>query len=112
VPVGAAISGDLDPANDAATRVRRGSEMVTCRRRVGLGRGDVIVAVGAVVSVEADATTRPPTSAYGCTPMSAKRLTIACCMFRSAGRPLGLSPSMPQAHWTVPAPKTNAEPAL
>ena len=40
--------------------------------------------------------------------MSAKRLTVACCMVGSAGLPLGLLPSRPQVHWTVPAPKTRA----
>src|SRR5580765_3941364 len=42
------------------------------------GSGDVIVAIGAVVSVDADAGTRPGCSVVGCALMSANRFTIDC----------------------------------
>src|SRR4051794_34086728 len=53
--------------------------------------GDVMVAVGAVLSVDLLATLSPSagSSANGCTPMSAKRLTVACCMLLSSGVPEG-----------------------
>src|SRR5262249_39843673 len=57
--------------------------------RLAPGAGAVIVAVGAVLSVDAVATTRPVMSWYGCAPMSANRLTVACCMVRSAALRLG-----------------------
>ena len=67
--------------------------------------GEVIVEVGAVVSVDAVAAVSPEISAYGCTPMSANRFTVACCMLRS-GVPPALS--SPHDHCTVPAPNTSA----
>src|ERR1700694_1798863 len=42
--------------------------------------GEVIADVGAVVSVDFAAATSPAWIVAGCTPMSAKRLTVACCM--------------------------------
>src|SRR4051812_49139992 len=68
--------------------------------RVAPAAGEVIAAVGPAVSVDAVAGTRPVISAYGWTPMSANRLTVACCIVTSAGLPLGLSPSRPQDHCT------------
>ncbi len=70
--------------------------------------GEVSVAVGFVVSVEAEADTRPLCRVAGCAPMSANRLTVACCMFRSAGLSPGFQSSRPKAHCTVPAPNTSA----
>ena len=64
--------------------------------------------VGAVRLADADAAVRPLINVAGCAPMSAKRLTVACCMFRSTGPPLRLLASRPQAHCTVPAPNTQA----
>ena len=49
--------------------------------------GEVMAAVGAVVSVEAVAATSPDCSVTGCTPMSANRLIVACCMFASVAGP-------------------------
>lgn len=73
------------------------------------GAGEVIVALGAVVSVDAVGRTSPLISVAGCTPMSAKRLTVACCIRGSAGScGPSCSESRPQAHWIVPAPKTSA----
>ena len=71
--------------------------------------GEVIVDVGAVVSVEAVAATRPDCSESGCTPMSANRLTVACRM-PDVGvvEPPSWLPSSPHDHCTVPAPKTSA----
>ena len=42
--------------------------------------GEVIVEVGGVVSVDAVAGVSPDISVVGCTPMSANRFTVACCM--------------------------------
>src|SRR5215471_14964099 len=69
--------------------------------------GDVIVEVGAVVSVDAVAAVTPDISVVGCTPMSANRFTVACCMAESV---LVVSPplSSPHDHCTVPAPNTSA----
>ena len=75
--------------------------------RLAPGAGDVMCDVGAVVSNEGDALTRPEMRANGWAPMSAKRLTVACCMVRSVPAPVHVL-SRPQAHWTVPAPKTSA----
>src|SRR2546427_2569637 len=49
--------------------------------------GETIVDVGAVVSVDAVAATRPAVRLPGCTPMSANKLTVACCMSVFAGVP-------------------------
>ena len=64
-----------------------------------------------VVSVDSVAATSPDISVTGWTfPMSASRLTVACCMFVLVAG--WASPSWlefrPQAHCTVPAPKTSA----
>ena len=80
----------------------------TCR--TAPAAGEVIVDVGAVVSVEAVAATRPGLEADpGCTPMSANRLTVACRM-RTSGvvTPPSWLPSRPHDHCTVPAPNTRA----
>ncbi len=71
--------------------------------------GVTIVDDGAVVSVEAVAVTRPDCSVFGCTPMSAKMLTVACCMLGSgAVLPRSWLASRPHAHWMEPALKTRA----
>ena len=80
--------------------------------------GEAMLAVGFVVSVDFVAVLRPSagSSANGWTPMSANRLTVACCMFLSGGLLLGLVAdashafvsSRPQDHCTVPAPNTSA----
>src|SRR6266566_8853030 len=69
--------------------------------------GDVIVDVGAVVSVDAVAAVSPEISVEGCAPMSANRLTVTCCMVES-DLPDGFALSRPHDHWTVPAPNTSA----
>ena len=71
--------------------------------------GDVIVAVARVLSVDLEADTSPAPSVDGCTPMSANRLTVACCAATSAGdEPRSCELSSAHAHCTVPAPKTSA----
>src|SRR4051812_30722590 len=71
--------------------------------------GEVIIEVGAVWSVAAVAATIPVWREPGCAPISANRLTVACCMGT-----LGVVdwllwvPSRPQDHWIVPAPNTSA----
>src|SRR5215470_4300244 len=68
-----------------------------------------MVDVGAEGSVEAVAAARPDWSEPGCTPMSANRLTVACCMLASGVEAESLwLPSRPHDHCTVPAPKTSA----
>ena len=65
--------------------------------------------MGAVVSVDAVAATRAAWIEPGCAPMSANRLTVACCIRRSGVEaPRSWLPSRPQDHCTVPAPNTNA----
>src|SRR5664279_1847475 len=74
------------------------------------GAGAVIVDTGGVVSVDWDADCSPDCRVAGCTPMSAKRLTVACCMSGSGAGVMVPSwlLSSPHAHCTVPLPKTNA----
>ncbi len=67
------------------------------------------------MSVDCETAVRPLISVVAGTPMSAKRFTVACCMTGSGVAPLGgpllfqaLVSSRPQAHCTVPAPKTSA----
>src|SRR6185312_949719 len=71
------------------------------------GAGEVIADDGAVVSVDAVAIWIPEIGVAGCAPMSANRLTVACCMVTSTALPV-VEPSRPHAHWTVPAPNTSA----
>src|SRR3954469_913776 len=61
--------------------------------------GEVIVEVGAVVSVEAVTAVRPLWSVPAWAPMSARRLAVACCI-RPSGvdPPRSWVPSRPQAH--------------
>ncbi len=47
--------------------------------------GELMTVVGADVSVDAVARVRPDMSVAGWIPMSAKRLTVACCMLTSTG---------------------------
>ena len=76
--------------------------------------GELTVAVGGVVSVEPAVAIRRTSRVAGWAPMSASRLTVACCMFGSGSVPSGpllfqaLVTSRPQDHCTVPAPKTRA----
>jgi len=49
--------------------------------------GEPIVDDGGVVSDEALAGTRPASIVVGCTPMSARRLTVACCIAALASVP-------------------------
>src|ERR1700680_4766956 len=44
------------------------------------GSGNVIEDVGATVSEEAEAVVRGDCNVAGCTPISANRLTVACCI--------------------------------
>src|ERR1700730_13182383 len=82
--------------------------MVTAAPSVRLApeAGELICELGGVVSVDGLAATRPPSRLNGWAPMSAKRLTVACCIVLSGEPPVGLS--RPHDHWTVPAPKTRA----
>src|SRR5208283_5779146 len=73
--------------------------------------GETIVELGGVVSVDAAAVVRPLWRVVGCTPMSAKRLTVACCIPRSVVDPrfaLSWLESSPHAHWYVPVANTRA----
>ncbi len=71
--------------------------------------GAVMLAVGGVVSVDLLVATRPVCRVAGWTPMSANRLTVACCMSWSTGVPaLSWLASRPHDHWMVPAPNTSA----
>ena len=90
-----------------------------CRRRVTFepfawvepAAGELIVTVGRVVSVDLVAATRPDISVVGCAPMSASRLTCACCIRGSAGsgsNGVSCTASRPHVHWMVPAEKTSA----
>ena len=73
------------------------------------GAGDVIVELGAVASAVGVAAVRPVMSVPGCEPMSANRLTVACCMLvLAAALPRSWLASSPHDHWTVPAPNTRA----
>src|SRR6266550_2254977 len=73
--------------------------------------GDAIVDAGGVVSDDPTAGMRPASIVVGCTPMSAKRLIVACCMAGLAGVPgNSCSASRPHDHCAVPAPKTSAVP--
>src|SRR5438270_171926 len=66
------------------------------------GAGAVMVEVGVVRSVEALASIRPAWIVAGWTPMSARRLTVACFMLGSGVEPpSSWVPSRPQGHWTV-----------
>src|SRR5581483_10215565 len=64
---------------------------------VAPGAGEAIVEVGAVVSVDLLAGTRPAISELGWAPISASRLTVACSRFGSGGLPLGSVVSDSQA---------------
>ncbi len=81
---------------------------VTCAPSATLAGGALTVAVGAVVSVVAAAATSPVSSVAGWLPRSANRLTVACCMLRSAAVPSGFESSSPHDHCTVPALNTRA----
>src|SRR5262249_15429863 len=73
--------------------------------------GEVIVDVGGVVSVDAVAGVSPDMSVAGCAPMSADRVTVACCLAGLVLPPAVADPvplSRPHAHCTVPAPNTRA----
>src|SRR5450755_4697730 len=47
--------------------------------------GELIVELGGVVSLDAVVAVNPGSSVAGCAPMSASRLTVACCIFTSGG---------------------------
>src|SRR5439155_26001038 len=72
--------------------------------------GEPIVDVGAWLSVDTVAATRPPVRVAGCTPMSANRLTVACRMsVFAAGPPVpSWFASSPHGQRIVPAPNTSA----
>src|SRR5258707_13479583 len=63
--------------------------MVTAEpsERAAPWEGEVIVEVGGVVSVDAVAVVSPEIGEAGWAPMSAKRLTLACCRARSGAGP-------------------------
>ena len=84
MPSGTAIRGYFD-ARDNATGVSCGAGNSYRRsgNDRGTRRGEVITDRGAVVSEDFVACDKPLASVAGCTPMSAKRFTVACCMFGS-----------------------------
>ena len=68
-----------------------------------------MVEAGGVASVDVVARLSPDCRVPGWTPMSASRLTVACCILGSAAElPRSWTASRPHAHWIVPAPKTRA----
>src|SRR5262249_29964746 len=69
--------------------------------------GGVMAEAGGVVSVDAVAVTRPACRLPGWQPISAKRLTVACCTrISGAEEPSSWLASSPQDQRTVPEPKT------
>src|SRR5262245_29755098 len=70
--------------------------------------GEVMVDVGAVVSMVLVAATSGEASVAGCAPRSAKRFTVACCMRLSGGVDPSGEPPRPHDHWMVPLLKTSA----
>ena len=79
--------------------------------RLAPADGEVITAVGAAASVLAVAVTSPVIRPYGCTPMSASRFTVACCIRESGAGAVPWTSwlsSSPQDHCTVPALNTRA----
>ena len=71
--------------------------------------GAVIVELGAAASAVGVAAVSPVMSVPGWEPMSASRLTVACCMLAfAAALPRSWLASRPHDHWTVPAPNTRA----
>src|SRR5438067_2869986 len=53
--------------------------------RLAPADGAVMTEVGAAISLDADAATRPVCRFAGCALRSAKRLTVACCILTSTG---------------------------
>src|SRR5215831_6330619 len=97
------------PVSDAVPVIVTAVPLVSVAPPVGA----VILDEGGVWSVEAVAATRPACIVVGWTPMSAIRLSVACCMLRSgfAGPMSGWISwltSRPHSHWTVPAANTSA----
>ena len=71
--------------------------------------GEVMDEVGKVASVDCEAELNPDCRVPGCAPMSANKLTVACCISElTVVEPPQCSPSRPHDHCTVPAPNTNA----
>ena len=71
--------------------------------------GLLMTVVGAWVSADWVAATRPAIRVLGWAPMSANRLMVACWIRESGGDWMpSWSLSRPQAHWMVPAPNTSA----
>src|SRR5882672_10661199 len=123
VGVGMSAGCQLVPSNETSTP---GTAPPPCSvawplivTRVPLGTeapdaGDTIVELGAKMSADIEAATSGVPSAPSCNdcgwaPMSASRLTVACCIARSgfAGR-RSCTASSPHDHCTVPAPNTSA----
>src|SRR5262245_2776619 len=71
--------------------------------------GKPIVDAGGETSPVAVAETNPACIVVGCTPISANRFSVACCIRSTAGSwPRSWSLSNPHDHCTVPAPNTSA----
>ena len=71
--------------------------------------GEVIVATGGVVSVDCDAGCSVSSSVPGWAPMSARMLTVACCMSSEGAGPVpSWWQSSPHDHRMVPAENTSA----
>src|SRR4051812_19892155 len=83
---------------------------------VAPGEGLLMLALGAVVSLECSAGASWGSSVAGWDPISASRLTVNCCMLGSGGLFVGSVVPTFQAFWaasphdhcTVPAPNTSA----
>ena len=112
VPGGAAVGRDLDAADHAAAGVGRRAgdgDAVVPPVTVAPAAGEVIVEVGAVVSVDCVAATRPASQRRGLRAHVGEEVDRR--LLHASGRP-GRPPSWlasrPQDHWTVPAPNTSA----
>ena len=104
-----AVGGHLDAADGPAAGVRCRPVIVTVPETVSPLPGEVIVEVGALVSVDAVAAVSPLWMLPGWTPMSASTLTVACWTLTSGVEPpRSCVPSRPHDHWIVPAPNTSA----
>src|SRR3954447_21128124 len=96
---GQLCDGRLDGGGHGSVTIA-GHWRPSARRRYGIGASGLPTAASG---------TRSLWRVAGCTCMSASRLRVACCMGRLAvDGTRSCSVSRPQAHCTVPAPKTSA----
>ena len=101
VPGVATVGGDLDAGDQPPPESDAVPETVTTLplRWAAPAAGELMVAVGPVVSADFVAATRFPAKVVGWAPMSASRLTCACCIRTSAA-----APSCPSCSASSPTP--------